>query len=503
MRPFILSFLLSLCFCVNAQNWNAFNKSYRYNYIYDHDQLITNVLFADSVEQSGSDTVYYMNRIGVECQGTCPTITTAITNTEVVIVPNMPQFLQRTIIKKSDETLMFSDTSSWLFKPKCVLNEVWIFDAANSKTAQCVSISTISIFNIVDSLRTIIIDGTDSLLLSKQFGIIQFPNVYGKNKYYRLVGIENVATYEMNSLFGLKVPNAWDFYNFDVGDKFCNSYYKFFVAGSSNSHWTDNKEKVSIISKTVVATGYQYVINSKKQTHYYGYSPQYNNYNFKDTTIVISYTCNTGKFENTMYPGQIINVCNVCTWAEDFNNIVKFGKDNNGKFYKYAGPNCIGYTNVTLPNYTVTPYSYSYGPVLTPNAGVRIFAKVFGVGLGVVSDRYEWGAGSEERYCLTCAFKNGNLYLGTESDVSVQELSIKNSIRIYPNPVDEWLTITFKENLVDKVEIVNLLGEVVVSRQIVSGISQDFDFSVLTQGVYILEIYNQGKIVDVIKVIKN
>jgi hypothetical protein len=248
----IILFLLALTFSLKAQNWNAFNKAYRYNYIYDYNALVTNVMFTDSVKTVGSDTIYYLNRIGVECSGSCPTITTAITTTATVVVPNMPQFLQRTIIKASSGIVQLKDTGNWIIKPTCTVSEVWVFDSISLKTAQCVNISTLTIFSVVDSIKTIIADGTDTILLSKQFGLIQFPNIYGKNKYYRLVGIENKASYDQTSLYGYKVPNAWDIYDYNVGDKFCISNVGFNVIGSSTNYNINNSYETKLFSRVWV-----------------------------------------------------------------------------------------------------------------------------------------------------------------------------------------------------------------------------------------------------------
>lgn len=205
--------------------------------------MVTNVLFVDTVKQIGTDTVYSMNRIGIECTGTCPTITVAITTTATVIVPNMPQFLQRSITKYANGLVMLHDTAKLVIKPNCILNETWLFDSINNKIAQCTNLSTEIIFSSLDSVKTILIDGTDTLKLSKQFGIIQFPDLYSKNKYYRLVGVENAASYDQIALYGLKVPNAWDFYNFDVGDVFCYNISSRNIYGASNHNYYSGRKK--------------------------------------------------------------------------------------------------------------------------------------------------------------------------------------------------------------------------------------------------------------------
>jgi hypothetical protein len=187
-------FLLSLFFfdsSLHAQNWNVFNPAYRYNYKYNNSPLISQVLFADSTEVSGSNTTYFLNRIGVECTGPCPTLTTVISPTTQVMVGNMPQFLQRHILKNNNGLFILKDTAELFIQGNCQPGQSWIFDSINSKTALCIHKQSQVVFGVNDSIKLILIGGVDTLKLSKNSGILQFPELYGKNKYYRLVGVEN------------------------------------------------------------------------------------------------------------------------------------------------------------------------------------------------------------------------------------------------------------------------------------------------------------------------
>jgi hypothetical protein len=165
-----------------SQNWNAFNKAYRYNYRYNNSALISNVLFADTVYQSGSDTIYNLNRIGVECTNSCPTVTAPL-NQANHLIPNVPQFMQRKIRKYSNGTLLLFDTTKIIIRPFCGVNESWLFDSIYNKTAVCIAKSTQNVLGVIDSVKTILIGGVDTFKLSKNFGVIMFPDLYAKNKY--------------------------------------------------------------------------------------------------------------------------------------------------------------------------------------------------------------------------------------------------------------------------------------------------------------------------------
>ncbi len=501
MKFKILSlFLLCFAFSLKAQNWNAFNKDYRYNYVYDYNALVTNVLFADSVKAIGPDTVYYMNRIGVECSGSCPTLTTPITGT--VVVGNMPQFLQRKIIKTSGGLVQLKDTGNWVIKPTCTLTETWIYDSLSLKTAQCVNISTLSIFSVVDSVKTIIADGTDTILLTKQFGIIQFPNMYGKNKYYRLVGIENASSYDQISLYGYKVPNAWDFYNYDIGDKFCNSNNTGSVLGPSWYQTTQNLYEKTITNKIILpGIGITYTWNQIRQetiTSTFQSSVSTTS-SLTINTITLTDTLNKKRIENTMYPSQMVRNP---TYLNTLYNIVKFGTDINNKFYKFFGPLCQTYPTVNIPynNYHSLINSGNY--YQTSSAIFEIYTSSYGEGLGQVSFRRS-ATGLGVNNCLTCAVKNGTLYLGAETSIGVNEINQSISdIVIYPNPTSENITVESIGSNFDFIEVYNVLGQKITSAEIKNLNKIAVNLNTLNSGIYFLKVYSRTKLIKVEKIIK-
>ena len=502
LKALFLNLLTLITLNSFAQNWNVFNKDYRYNYIYNNNALVTNVLFVDTVKQIGTDTVYSMNRIGIECTGTCPTITVAITTTATVIVPNMPQFLQRSITKYANGLVMLHDTAKLVIKPNCILNETWLFDSINNKIAQCTNLSTEIIFSSLDSVKTILIDGTDTLKLSKQFGIIQFPDLYSKNKYYRLVGVENAASYDQIALYGLKVPNAWDFYNFDVGDVFCYNISSRNIYGASSHNYYSGRKKITILSKTMNSWGYSYITGISEISQGSSTSPLgSNNTNTNSyTSTTTNYSITSMYNENTIYPGKIIYES---TSAYD---IGKFGIDGTGRFYKYAGPGCSKYgyggnspcslnPSMTFPNFS-EQNSYYYpnaSSVMVPSTDY--FTLLFGSGLGQINvfENYYWGWHTyfnDQVY----AKKNGIDYFGTECDldVGIKETSLQNQhIEIYPNPANNEIIINSKGNKISKIELTNNLGQIVSSKQI-NDLKTTFNLADYSNGVYFLKIYSES-----------
>src|SRR2546421_624643 len=144
-KLFILLKLFFLLISVNAfsQNWSLINASYKYNYSPDSLSYPSTVtIHVDSSELIGSDSIFYLNRILVQI------------NADTVI-KNMPQFLQRQMVKKSNGDVLFQDTASYLLKPQGTIGDTWTFDSANNITAQIIDTAYISIFGNYDSVKYI------------------------------------------------------------------------------------------------------------------------------------------------------------------------------------------------------------------------------------------------------------------------------------------------------------------------------------------------------------
>ncbi|MDI9339056.1 MAG: hypothetical protein QM534_00690 [Sediminibacterium sp.] len=225
---YFLSFLILTSFASFSQNWNLVNKNYRYNYRFNNASLVTHVIMVDtgnSVYTNNADTIYELNKIVVKCNGnSCPTFTGNLASLsasqQAYYISGMPQFLQRKVVKYANGITFFTDTAKLVINPNCHTSNTWLFDSINNKYITCIAETQQYLFNTLDSVKTLLINGTDSIKFSKQFGIYVWPALYGQNKYYRLSGIEHASGYAPAAWQGERVPNAWDFYNFQTGDVF-------------------------------------------------------------------------------------------------------------------------------------------------------------------------------------------------------------------------------------------------------------------------------------------
>lgn len=491
MRKAVLIFTFLLSTSISfSQNWNVFNKNYRYNYKFDYSDLVSNVLFVDTVKQAGTDTIYAMNRIGVECTGSCPTVTAPLSPTVSYVVANMPQFLQRRIKKYSNGLVMLLDTSKQVIIPTCSLTQTWRFDSINNLDATCVNATTLSVFGQNDSVKTILINGIDTLLLSKNFGILQFPEPYSKNKYYRLVGIEKKNSYDQTALYGEKVPNAWDFYSMDVGDVICSisGYNTTFNQPSGCS-----KNKTTVLSKILISNEFVYTRYScvfSRNANYYGLA----NSCSSSTNIP---SCGTNSYSpgsnylsspnlvcNTFYPNKMYYSGN--NYPE--NNIVKFGKDNQGRFYKYCGRACPNNGTPILPNLNAIEFlQLEFGKVYSVlNNGSISVAVCFGVGFGQIRNTVI-GFEYYSNWCLTSYFKGGVMYFGGTDPIGLEENKPNSEQNfIHPNPASSKITLPELEDL--QVKVYNSIGQLVLTSRDQSSI----DVSQLPNGIYLVAIESEN-----------
>ncbi|MCE3260402.1 MAG: hypothetical protein K0S12_2043 [Bacteroidetes bacterium] len=388
-----------------AQNWNVFNKNYRYNYKFDNASVVSQVLFVDTVKQTGSDTVYSMNRIGVECTSNCPVIPGSSPSATVALWLNMPQFLQRKIRKYSNGLVMLYDTTKMVIIPTCTLNQTWLFDSIANKNATCTATGTQVVFGVTDSVKTIMVNNTDTVKLSKSFGFIVFPKPYGANKYSRLVGIENTSSYDPNSLFGEKVPNAWDFFDFSAGEVFTKKNSNYYKTGMTiNSYYSFTT--YTIQAKSASANGYTYTVayqdvsgmipGAVYAVDCHDNPPPFGG-SYSTSTIQLVYSNLSGvQFgENNMYPGKYINAFGPTTFSFISaggcglpENIVKLGKDNTGRFYKYMGKSCPTYTFPIMPNSSaIDAYEKTGNYAKTYTYGYNQYC--VGAGVGAVNNNLQ------------------------------------------------------------------------------------------------------------------
>lgn len=470
----ILTLLLIVFTIQNAfaQNWKLVNRDEKYNYI-NKDNYYT--ISTDSVKEIHGDSVLYLNKVTKKVR--------KFTGNLYYYLPKQSQFFFSRIIYKPDYVIMQeNDSVKYIIKPHAKLDDTWVFDSLHNNIAQVISVSTSSIFGNIDSIKVIKVGISERIILSKNYGILKFPLFDSLPEHVTLVGIEGRNA-------GVVLPKFNEFYDFNVGDVF---YYKLFKNnGRQGTEQAD--KKVTIKSK---------LIQGNKSTYTFEYYDKWvtNNWNGIKTTYhyakdsVISYTDSASDYLNK-YPNdplgkpmptwkdKPIHVNNDATWQ----TITKSYTDNsfcvakNDTLEEQNGIGCVG----SFP----------------PKEGRK-----HGKGLGCILF-YDWSFGGIVDYSteekLTGCIKNGKT-IGTiipdSIFLSVTSLNASTSVKIYPNPAKNSITI---ENMANKgnqhVYIYDVRGDLVMECQINS--KTEINISSLSNGMYFIKLIGEQS-VDVIKILK-
>ena len=93
--------------------------------------------------------------------------------------------MQRRIVYSNNQYRL-SDTSDYIMPRFVSVGNSWMFNASRGITAQVISADIKNYFGVNDSVNTILLSTNDSIIISKQFGIVKYPAQFGQQVYYKL-----------------------------------------------------------------------------------------------------------------------------------------------------------------------------------------------------------------------------------------------------------------------------------------------------------------------------
>ncbi len=86
-------------------------------------------------------------------------------------------------------------------------------------------------------------------------------------------------------------------------------------------------------------------------------------------------------------------------------------------------------------------------------------------------------------------------------DLGLDNFEALNAISVYPNPVADYFMITSPQLQIDKLEIYNVLGQLVKTQKLIQN-NNEINIQEFPRGTYFLRIYNQDKFLKSDKIIK-
>ena len=481
MKTIYILLLLSISTLSFSQNWNLVNPNRTVFFQHSDSTSITNTIVIDSSEINGSNTTYYTGYAFKYCD-TCQGFSTQTP----IIYRYAKELLGFTIEDNMVNNQYNLDNNT--IKQHAQLNDNWGFNT--NLNATVVNTTEQLILGILDSIKTIELSNSDSIIISKNFGVIRYPDFENAGKYYELVGY-----HEGQSSFGDYLPNFWSTYDFNVGDT-----YSFRSETWDSEYHSESQNTLRILSKNITNDsititfkhlGYSY-------TNYSGYYPNYPPYS----------TYSTKNLVETKHTTNNINRVENCF------GISKSYNSPQNLFYPY-GILASGYLHNN--NYQFIGSKIINSPIFG-KLKRGVFLEEYSDSLFIEVDEMFYGSNLDfgnniglievdiltlsptSSYFLTGAIINGDT-TGTiynfPDDLGFEENTIHNTLKFYPNPATNQITIhTELSNL----KIYSNLGQLVLDK---NHPNQVIDLSNLSQGLYFIKgIDTENKVLSSKLIIK-
>jgi hypothetical protein len=469
LKKLLFVFILFSIAEANAQEWKPVNRNEKYNY-----QLATNTYYAtiwvDSLKVINNDSIFYLNKI-------IKKVANGTYGINGYYLNNQSQFFLSKLINTSSGNILMEEDSSikFLIKPNANLYETWVFDSIKNDTASVIDISTRNIFGFIDSVKTIALSSNDTIVISKNYGIIRFPLFDSLKQHVTLSGIEGRN-------IGMLTPKESDFFNFNIGDIFYYKYFSYFSNWSLYSYY-ENYKKIVITNKVITGDSIIYLMDFKSRGIYHVQGGTQNDttyLNKNDSTIIYTVNDEADDFLNK-YNNQILN-WPITGWVYkpitlSYDNVF----ESTTKSYSYY-PFCRKYPSDTIIeclNWYLCSFIYE----------TYSFDANFGLRNRVHTDNQDQTSFSET---LVGCIRNGITY-GTILNDSIfftEAPAVEADFNIYPNPVTDQLIIENIKSLWQTSLVIYDIHGIEVKKMQLKNSKTAIDVSNLTQGLYLIKFTN-------------
>jgi hypothetical protein len=373
-------------------------------------------------------------------------------------------------------------TDTVVFKPFCRESDSWV---SNGKTIRCTGTDVSTIFGITDSIKTFTIYYStytiSKIILSKNYGLIKFSPfnfTYDKRSpwkqpfidEYELIGFSNKTISK-----GYRQPNFSDYFHLNAGD-------------------------VLFWEETVTVPDFGFIYH-------------------KDSLVSVDKTPNsiTYQYQRTAYD-QNKNITEVTT-ASDVYQMTKEGVifANQPSWYGYQTWDTalsVPYRFLFLSSAlqlefensdTITNLECSFTPVYShlDSCKIREAENVSSVIIdfstleGVTAKATEKVTGDD--YLLLIGSKINGVKRGVTDFVytGLNEFE-SGKVKLFPNPVINELSIQIPNETVERIELYDLNGRLVLS----SDKSETINISHVNHGIYVIKIQDSKNIVRFQKIVK-
>jgi len=473
-----------LPFLLLAQSWQPIKPGHLHHFLPEGDTVI-HTIWVDSTTAIGADTVFYLNR----------TLVPSNPRDERYFALNQPHFLMREMVKKGDSLYQFRDTAAFSIYTHLGKKEGRTFRLEAGLEATLEIRKDSSYWGIKDSIQRFRLNDGQLLILSKSYGILQFPSLGPGYRSWKLIGIEGPDS------AGLSIPTFADYHRFEVGDVFeyCNGYSYF----SSRSIW---KVKQTILSIPVASDSlFQYRVRFVSRVG----DIRRNDLTGQDDTIFY----NGGRFVDTLtlncrnYPEHPTNgysfqlltsVQDTNSWFNGRGEFCRVILRTDGEIVRQLGRRIPNEFSPQFPYYT----SFRSSPLNIFEGD--LFANWYGnityrVGKGMTYHRARCGICEGQSDTTLIAYRTATDSFGIITPDSIllsapTSEGIQSSLTVYPNPTSSYLDLAWEKQILGNEIVVYLRngqGQV-VAREKVAGGRHRWDLPALSVGVYWLQVEGHG-----------
>jgi hypothetical protein len=446
---------------------NIFNPNGYYGSL-DFNPIVQNV-FITGFSTVGSDSVFMLNKRAKPIG----TISNSFTNNQLSYVWDFeyPGFLNNEIRTTSFGEYFFQGNDTFLLKPQAQLFDSWIFK--DTVTATVIAIEPFTQWNVPDSLKTILLSNNDTILLSRNFGMLKFPDPDSVGNYIEILGLQKDTL-----SWGLRTPDFWDTYNFNVGDVLM---YEWNESAYPNLYNT-GCIKLNIVQKNWLPNGIEYGVDEL---------------GYRESNFLIPFNRNSSPIRFTIDSCQYINGFhpNLMSFSHSAEQIPSFSGWNIRSF-AIASLDSNNLIRKDIYRLELQPDSIlfvRYEEIYRYKVGIGFYEYIY--------SGFEGAAASS----LIGYVKDGDTIGTVYSDSLIIALSneavesgSENFAIVYPNPSTEGqLNIKLNEVQTGKIDVTvfNINGQLLYD-EIFSGGEETLDLSIgqrFVSGFYIVKVKSSGR----------
>jgi hypothetical protein len=426
-----------------GQNWLPIDTAKDYNYTLNGEDLIMRTISTTAI----NDTTFFETILD-----TCHTC-------NYFYSIKKPDFLGFYMLNDNDSIFTFVGRETFVLKPLLQPGESWLYN--NIDSAKINSVEERLFDGINDSVKVVTINNSDTLILSKSFGIIEFPEKLRSNQH-RQIGIEDV--------YGEQEIDFWDIYNFNVGDIFQYHYSH----SHSDGPYDIEYYQITILDKEIGIDYYQYEVNKKSHDVLVGtYSDFNTTLTFNETNnLLYNHTGSWFPEQNNIAPNPSI----LSKFHQRINQSeiqVKF--DAKARVHSNIISNswdCLSLVNDSLV------YSNSSGCevdiIYVPGLGnTKFYEHSFETSKSLTLTAHNIGNGN------VGDFKPTSYYTSTKELMEINEI-----ISFSPNPSNGVLQIELKQNAEVYLQLYNVLGQLILDKSIKH--NSTLSIKNISPGVYLI-----------------